>query len=317
MTPEPNSQDDLRDDLIDSLLLSMHQSSVDKAQSLVTVGLASLDDDSSRSDSPRLETGTFSTKSTRSPRWLARPATIGLAACALILFMTSLTLFDQSSTAVGAVRKSLDQALVDVGRQYSVVSNVRLKDNETITIRSDLHVRGGDQFAWRVKTGAAKDFCFGSDRGQAWVVPPVGPVIEGGSQSLVDWAAGRNDLSGPYLHVSAILQRMSDEYALQFSIDRSAPAVPSHLSDCQHVIGYRKDPHNYLAPDEVELWADEESGVAKRIVKRWKVAADSAGWLSVTTELVKELTLSDDFFTADAHGGANRARIHFNPGEIR
>lgn len=311
MTADRTPRYQHREELIDSLLHSLHESSAEKAQSLVSAALPCLDDERDVVGSDISGSESEQRRLPRSGRPFSRPVTIGLATCALILIVVSLSLLDQSTTAVAAVQKSLEQAMVDVGRQYRVKWNLRLGGNREVHGRSDLYVRGADRFVFRQNTPLAnRKLSFGSDRGQAWVVPPVGPVIEGGNQSLINWVTGRQDITGPYLHISAILQRMRNEYELRF-VETTGPDLPSHLRDCQHILGTRKEPSTILAPDEVELWADSETGLTIRLEQRWQQPTNGIGWESININLIDETRLPDKFFTADSHGGKNRTRMSF------
>ena len=306
MNREPENRDQHDDQLVDSLLQSLYETSTEQAQDLVTSVLPRLDQAADFPSEHQLRA--------RPRRQLSRPVTIALATAALILVVVSLTLFDRSSTALAAVQKSLDQALVDVGRHYRVELKMWLPGDNVVVHQSDLYVQGGDRFAWQLNTPIRQSgLWFGSENGSAWVVPPVGPVIEGGNQSLIDWVAGRQDISSPYLHVSAVLQRMRNSYQLQL-IPTLKQQVPSHLADCQHVLGTLKGPRTNLAPDEVELWTDMESGLSKLLIQRWKLPSSGVGWESITMELIEEAALPDDFFSADGHGGQGRGRINFNSG---
>ena len=311
MNSEPANDDQHAQAWIDSLLHAVYGTSKQESQSLVSAGLKRIE----QADSlPTLAVDLVGTSQRgRFPRSMA----IGLATVALILVAVSLPWFDRSASAMAIVRKSLDQALVDVGRHYRVESRIRLSGSDhPINCKSDLYVKGGSRFAWRQRLLSDVDLWLGSQNGSAWVVPPIGPVILGDEQGLVQWASLQKDLSSPHLHISSMLRRMRDQYKVEY-VPHASSSDSAVFADCEHVTGTLIGPRTDLAPDQVDLWTDIESGVAQRVTLRWNLPESGIGWESITITLVEEAALPVDFFTAAGHGSNGRPRIRFNSGEIQ
>jgi hypothetical protein len=63
-------------------------------------------------------------------------------------------------------------------------------------------------------------------------------------------------------------------------------------------------------PETIDLWADHESGMAMRLVARWKLAEGVAGRESIAITFRKEETsLSEAWFTAEGHYEGSRPTI--------
>ena len=166
-------------------------------------------------------------------KWLG----IALAASALIWASVYFPGFKVAQPAMAAVDRSIDRALEDVGRRYTVTSRIRNPEGNSITKKLELFVRGGQRFAMHIKgpMNLASTW-IGSSHGEAWVVPPIGPVIEGKQEHLIRWAANRDDLATPYLHISTILERMRNRYEFE-SVEKLELETAAGNVVCNRIVG--------------------------------------------------------------------------------
>ncbi len=298
-----DDQDQHRQDLVDSLLQSMYETDKEQSRSLVSAGMELLDE-CNIDLGPEPQPKTIRLFS----RWL----TLGLAVAAMLVIAVALPMFDNSNSAMAAVKLSLEQAFHDVGRHYSAKAVWRLPELGHTVGEADLYVKGGDKFAVRFG-GPLQEvayFWIGSNETHSWVVPPVGPVLEGDRRHLTSWFDERDDVSTPYLHITTALEKLSNLYELQILPDDDLE-MNGKSHRCQRVNGTLARESTFSSPDRIDLWVDADSGVALKIVASWDLAEDQFGRESATIMLQEEKELSDDFFTSEVHGGEGRHRISF------
>jgi hypothetical protein len=208
---------------------------------------------------------------------------------------------------MAALNRSIEQARMDVGRHYSVKMKTRVGEAGTIDKEVDLFVKGGDRFAIRTHLKV----WLGSNREKSWIVPPVGPVIEGDSRRLHSWVEEQDEISTPYLHISTVLEQLRDAHELSKVSNVSLDILGQPVA-CQYIVGILKEKQTTKAPNRIELWADAQTGAALKVIATWNVNSQGFGRESVTIDLQEETELQDEFFSPNAHGGLNRARIDFS-----
>lgn len=327
-------EDQHKQDLVDSLLQSMYETDKEKAKSLVVSGMERIDDSSvarSKSRSAPLPSAdktflgsTFLGKAffgsgirQNSPVLKKLPSNflqlaLAMSVSALLLVAVALPIFDNSRSADAAVKLSLKQAFQDVGRHYRATAVWRLPENQPQVGEAELFVKGGDKFAVRFEgLQNLNPFWFGSNEHRSWVVPPVGPVLEGNRRHLTGWFDQREDISTPYLHVATALERMTQLYDLQ-TLPGEDLILNGNTHRCQRVAGSLMGDAAIISPDRIDLWLDAKTGVAMKIVASWELAEGQFGRESATILFLKEVELSDDFFTSESHGGEGRHRIDFS-----
>ena len=302
MKERPGDNLEREQQLVDALLTSMSDSSAEQAQSLVTSGLERLDEQTPEQSRNGVDDSRRSKSS-----WLA----IAIATAALIVIGLTLQLTSPSRNAMAEITRSIDQASRDVGRHYVIKHSLRTADGRTGERESDLFVKGGSRLAINTRFGpAGRTLWLISNDGSAWVVPPVGPVLEGETENLVAWAAGSDDISTPYLHVSSLLERMRERYELEILPARTLDTERGAI-ECYVVAGQLKGESSRDIPDRIEMSSDLETGVAMQIVATWDLAEGDAGREAMTITFKDEIQLDNEYFTPDEHGGENRRRINF------
>ena len=306
-------EDQRKQHLVESFFYSLYETDKEQARSLVSGGMKRLDDkflpsaSTQNVDAPKLPHAHLL------PRWL----TIGLSAAAVLVIGLSIPMMDTSRSAMAAIHQSLDQALQDTGRYYAVTVVNRQSREEAQTRKADLYVKGGNQFALCIRMFAEQfePVWHGSNHEKSWVIPPVGPVLEGNRKNLADWMDQRDGVSTPFLHITTALERMQQRYQLKLSDDEIL--FNGETIRCRRVTGYSEAQVDEFAtanppPDQIDLWASRETGVAMKIVVTWNLGDDQLGRESATIVLIEEQDLSDDFFTPEGHGAAHRHRIDFS-----
>ena len=300
MTDQDN---DFEDNFVDSLLHSLYETDKDQARSLVDQGMQLLDD-----SEVTISASSRSRRHITRPNWLL----VGLATAAVVLIAVALPMASGSRTATAAVILSLDQALRDVGRHYRMSAVWQNVPEEKSRREADLFVKGGDQFAIKVegpgRMGAV--IWLGSNAKTSWVIPPIGPVLEGDQRSLTRWYREKADIGTPYLHVASALEKMRDLYRLD-SLPNDEVSLGDRVIACNHVAAVLKEEATSHRPDRIELWADAETGVAVKLHATWQLEEDEVGRKEATIVLVDENELSDSFFTVEGQGAGQRRKISF------
>lgn len=304
-TNERSNQDPHKTQWVDSLLEALYDNDKHHAQSLVTSGLERLDQQSA--SVVMKGQGEQGSRRSRWPRWQL----VGLATAALILIAVLLPFLNPSNQAMAAVTRSIQEAIQDVGRHYTVKARIRVSDRASINREADLFVKGGDRFAIRTDTLLGSlPIWIGSNQGKAWVVPPSGPVIQGDTSSLIAWVALREEFSTPYLHIATALERIRDNYELK-NLQEVSLQTSAGVITCQYIEGVLVGQGSQQVPDRIELWADSESGIALKIIAKWTLNEGEVGRESVTIELQDDIELANEFFGPNEHGGQGRRRIEF------
>ncbi len=142
----------------------------------------------------------------------------------------------------------------------------------------------------------------GGDASQRWIAPPRGPVIVGGEELMGRWLTGQ-DIFSPLLHLSSMLERMRDDYALTMLSDVALDGPHGTKVLCTHVRGDVQRMRGSL-PRTIELWADVESGIAQKVILHWPPSPNITRRSPVrwTIELVDTPTdLPGNWFEIDGH----------------
>ncbi len=285
--------DELRESWIESLLVSAagqsaHTDRIARAMSQIEPGPAQ----------PSLS------RQVRRRQWILRGGLIAIAASllSLLFFLRG----GGDSTAMAAIQRSLDVASDQTTRKYLAEVDYRSPIGTSLRIAYELYVQGSERFVLR-QPGLlpGNGFWLGRDGSEAWVVPPVGPVMKGDLTLHRLWLRPREDLGTPYLHVTTMLKRMSSGYRLR-TLDDETVLIPDGKSvTCQHIRAQLKTFDEKDLPDTIELWASRESGMSIQVVARWELTNSEVGRKSIVlTFQSEEPQLSRDWFTPEAHASA-------------
>ncbi|MGE3167162.1 MAG: hypothetical protein AB7O52_19825 [Planctomycetota bacterium] len=282
-----NGPFDRREQWVESLIRALDAESEEHAQSLVTAGLQ------------RLEA------STRRVSFAWRSAAVFAATvlAGVLIFFGEET----PKSAHAFVRETLQVALQDIGRHYSVQTRVR-SERGSFDRELDWYMRGGRRFVARIKAiEGPQELWVGRVEDDVWVVPPFGPVLVGELDELQRFMEKRVEIDGAFIYLKPILEKMRDQCDLE--VDRfQTLSTPKGDVECRHIVG---TPQTAIpgAPARIELWADRTTGVAVRVHVDWAPKDGVLGKETLTLSLEGDLELTDDFFTPDAHGGEGRSRL--------
>jgi hypothetical protein len=228
-------------------------------------------------------------------RWLVAAA----ALAAGLIMMTGMLFWSAPSSRVAqaAVQEAILTASQPRDLQYTVRTRVRtLRDNQT-EFEAMLYVRGAERFALH-HPGFLGDLWIGGNGHQYWIKPAIGPPqIVDELQRPLRWA-GTNTFGLPELQISGLLALLVHEYDLTLVDDDSSGSPMAN--SWQHVRGVQRT-GSTEHPQLVELWADRQSGVARRLELVWHLAASDAGLEHVTIEFVGETPQDDSWYDATSH----------------
>jgi hypothetical protein len=234
----------------------------------------------------------------------------------VLAFSVGSQFWNPYAQALAAIERSIVAAGQDIARKYLISVSVRDTQGRRETIEHDLYVQGNDRFAVRVASWLpGRDMWLGKEADEAWVVPAMGPVRAGDQLAFNRWLESREELSTPYLHVTTVLHRMSRGYRLTQQGFETIDRPDGSRSRCRRIVGNLKESASQKLPATIQLWADDESGVAMRLTASWNLPPDQAGRESVTIQLIEQPDLPEDWFRAAGHYREPRRVLRFDSSE--
>ncbi len=298
MTLEPEKKAKLDEALLDSLLHEIYVGDPREQQRIARV-IDELNVQAARPSSP----DTIAHRNV----W-RRVVSITVAATLLLAAGYGLMQMTSSNTAYAAVMRSLEAQ--SATRAYRIRMVHQRPAWGTREVISDLYLNDRDQFVVRHPSlPRFGDVWIGGDAKNRWIVPRVGPAFTGVEETVGGWLM-RKDVPTPFLHISTILQRMSKTYRLQMldNVSIPHPDHPEQSFTCEHVVGLRRAA-NVTLPSRIELWADVETGMARRLELTWDRKPNERGPLSWTIELVGSPDLPENWFEVEGHVSPERRII--------
>jgi hypothetical protein len=178
-------------------------------------------------------------------------------------------------------------------------------------VSAELYVDGADRFLLRhPPIPLLGEVSIGGNERENWIVPTRGPILVGNETMLQQWMADKRDFSTPYLHVTTILHRMSNDYDLKMLPDEdvASPSQPETTVRCRRVRGILRDTNRGL-PRTINLWADRDTGIARRVILDWELQPGQFGRSTVTFELVGSKEVPPDWFEHATHHDESRSVI--------
>jgi hypothetical protein len=291
---ELNSRDSI---LMDALLRHSLQPKDIQDQLRVKKLVESLREESLR---PKLERPEISKGPIR--RWFP----VSLVAAALIAIAFVIQLGSSQSTALAAVDRSIVAEERNFAREYEVtlVARGAMRLNRTSTHK--LFVRQRDFAICSIPRLGNGEVWIGGQGSERWVVPRFGPVLVGQEDLFNRHLPNSTILETPFLSVTTILERIRRGYDLQ--LVAGVPLVEGETTVmCDKIVGTRIRQFPIAAPQNVELWADQESGFARRIELKWGNDNSDSRWLEASAQLMGTPDLPEDFFDHSGHHSADRA----------
>lgn len=302
--------DELRDQLVESLLQSVYETDATDRDRDITAVLDRIDEEPSTS-SPLVELP--NRQRTRLPRWI--PISVAALALFAILLAFPFSSSDTSGQALAAVQRSIEASKESVLRHYRISKTRKTRQGKR-TVENDLYVQGADKFA--VSHPALRpngNVWLGSDGKEAWLVPAFGPVRVGNETGLGKWMAGREEMASPILQLDTVLARLKDGYKLTQKPDETLTTASGSAIECQYLVGelLLKNKGNY--PEKIHLWCAKDSGVTIRMKAHYVPSSDRWNRIATTIDFVDEPELEDDWFEPKGHYQGFRRTLRFDSEE--
>jgi hypothetical protein len=241
-------------------------------------------------------------------RWLPH-----VIAASILIALGSWPLFSSSSQkAYAAVDRSL--RATPAAREYSIRILRNNLSGDELTRTAHLYIDKNNRFAVRRQSWlGSSDIWIGSDGTNQWFVPRVGPAFKGSERIVGGWLM-RKDSTSPYLHLNTALQRMKKDYELTMLPDAGLDGVDGEGTIvCERVHGewksQVKSSSDRTLPVEIELWADKESGIARRVVLVWNREPNQVGVTQWSIDLIGYPSLAENWFEPLGHIGVGQRII--------
>ena len=230
---------------------------------------------------------------------------ISALAVALVVFVVVVQPWGRHNEALAAVERSIHAELRPEAREYEVTIVKRGLLGAEHTSTHSLFVRQRE-FAIRASPRLGNgEIWMGRSNSERWIVPRFGPVLVGSEGLLNRSLPSRPVIETPFLSVGTILDRMKRFYTLKLSSGVSLQEGNMTVI-CDHIFGTRKRSARVSIPAEVQLWADTETGFARRIELRWGDGNTESRWLQATAVLVGTHELPGEFFKHSGHHDSAR-----------
>lgn len=316
--PEPTPDDavdhELRKSLIESLLQTALQSGPQVNESRINAVLDQISSD----DEAVVSQPAFSTTVQNRRRWKRWAA---VAAAIFLLTAMSYALITESSSAqaMSVVERSIAAAKESIARKYRLLIDRRTDNGATKTVESDLYVEGSDKITIRYPHPLfpKRHFWLGENEGEAWLVPPLGPIRLGNQSDVGIWLGQQEGISTPYLHFETILKKMRKGYRLKENPEKVITLTNGETRNCNHIKGTFRGMENEDSsernrpPTTIEFLADADTGMTMRLEARWD-KPDKTNRTKVIIEYLEAPTLPHDWFSHDGHASDLRRRLRFD-----
>jgi len=220
------------------------------------------------------------------------------AAAAGILLIFGVYMFTSSTTPAMASINAIIDALNRAGdRTYHVRVTPPDGFHRPGLDGATLHLRDGRQFLLVRVNPKGGELFDGFDGQQSWRVR-AGELVE----SQDGPGAGRIPLPRiiadvPFTHLRRTLERIRGDYSIE-RLDRG-PLIPGE-EPLTHIRAHRISP-NVKGPPTIEIWADSETGLPRRIVFHEAKFQGSQRPRLLELELTSEADLPEDWFSPSAH----------------
>ncbi len=230
---------------------------------------------------------------------LRNMSAMAIAASLLVLAFFLSSVGEERSAYAAVIRAS---KAVMPNRKYSLTILADRALAGRRPMQGELYVDDKDRFvvSYPGLFGASKIWIGGSANDR-WIVPPRGPAFQGSADLIGGWLA-RKDANSPYLHLDTILDRMTKAYKLKTlpSETLDSPLGMEGNVRCVHVRGEVRATNTHL-PRTIDLWADENTGIAQRVILDWERSVGERGPRQWTLELESTTEVADDWFQLSGH----------------
>lgn len=230
---------------------------------------------------------------------------ISVLAAALVFFVVVIQPWGSDNLAIAAIERSILAEQRPVAREYEVTIVKRGLSGAENQATHTLFVRQQD-FAIRATPRVGRGAVWmGGGKEERWIVPRFGPVLVGPEGLLRRSLPNKQVVETPFLSVETILDRMKRFYKLELTSGVSLQE-DSGAFVCDHIVGTQIRSAKTSMPASVEVWADTQTGFARRIQLSWSDDDSESRWLQATAELVGTPEVPEDFFDHSGHHDSDR-----------
>lgn len=210
---------------------------------------------------------------------------------------------DRTNSAYATVVRCLEIAKEAGNRHYKIAVEIRGPMGGSSKVVLDLYMDGVDRYAVRSPSlGSRPDLWFGRNSDNYWTALP------NESQTFMDrlvlqrWLAKRERFEDEWLLLAPILERLSQDYDLTLLEDQLLPDPTQSDREkfYKRVRGVLRD-QSLPIPLQIDVWADSETGVARKFILDWQLGEGQIGLAKRTIELVGEPEVPEDWFEAEGH----------------
>ncbi len=210
---------------------------------------------------------------------------------------------DRTNSAYATVVRCLEAAKEAGTRHYTITVEIRGPMGGSYKNVLDLYLDGFDRYAVRSPSlGPRPDLWFGRNSDNYWTARPNESQTFIDRRVLQQWLAKREQLEEEWLLLAPILERLSQDYELTLLEDELLPD-PTQLDreiPYKRVRGVLRD-QSLPIPLQIDVWADGETGVARKFILDWQLGEGQIGVIKRTIELVGEPELPKDWFDIEGH----------------
>jgi len=229
------------------------------------------------------------TRQSRNLQWLATVAAVMVAG----FFWNQFLQPAQLDAAVDLIELA---AIEPVTRIYDIRVQAELRSGGKFSKLGRLHTKSTDQFVVSMDERSKRPVIFGVDGQEEWFIVGrrYGTIKEQESRRFQ--AAFLAERMDRFITSNRLLESLSDNYTVELL--KETP--PRGLDEkCTGLLGKQID-YDRIAPQEVRVWADPQTGVALRVRLIWKQPMRFKPH-EVLLEYVGENTVAEDFYSLDHH----------------
>ncbi len=233
------------------------------------------------------------------PRWISIPTiAAGILAVAVLIIPGD---SDQPQVrALAALEASMQAESHPGTRQYEItVQPTTLRFRKPRARHHQLFLNGS-QFVLQTLPpfGTGKPVA-GGDKTTRWIIPRSGPVLLGKPGLFQRNRLTRASVEVPFMSLSEILEKTKTHFELNLEPSQEIlQNGETHV--CTKISGRRITDDKTLLPESVEIWIDNETDFARKVLLKWN-PDDQSKWASFSAELSGMPYLSNEFFDYQMH----------------
>ena len=236
---------------------------------------------------------------TTMPRWISIPVIAASILAVAILIIPGDS--DQPQMlALAALEASMHAESHPGTRKYEITVQPRSLRLWKPRTRHHQLFLNGSQFVLQTQPpfGTGKPVA-GGDKTTRWIIPSSGPVLVGKPGLFQKNRLTRASVEVPFMSLSEIMEKTKTHFAL--NLEQAQEIIQNgEAYTCTKISGRRIPDARTQLPESVEIWIDNETDFARRVLLNWQ-SGDQSKWASFSAELSGMPYLSDEFFDYHMH----------------